>query len=177
MGDVRHDLNSVDFLSAFALMQLPDHESFVVDFGSSVTKDVAVSFPVEHMKQMYLKGVMSVGASKNLLRVDFEHRQGTCWRQTYTNQLGGHVVFVPATTGATAVYTDFSVPQPLLEPQEKRTTLRQTQYRFSVTDVDGAAVTYTRLVLFLAFVRSPQEERVRIQPLSSPLALEASRMF
>lgn len=158
-------------------MSLPDHESFVVDLGSSTALDVACSFPMEHMKQMYLKGVLSVGASKNLLRVDFEHRQGTCWRQTYTNRLGGHVVFVPGNTTATAQYTDFAVPQPLLEPQERRTTLRQTQFRFSVTDVDGAAVTYTRLVLFLAFVRSPPEERVRIQPLSNSLALEASRMF
>ncbi len=158
-------------------LPLPDHETFVVDFGSSTALDVSVSFPVEHMKQMYLKGVMSVGASNNLGRVDFEHRQGTCWRQTYTNQAGGHVAFVPLNTTATAIYTDFAVPQPLLEPQEKRTTLRQTQFRFAVTAADGSAVTYTRLVLFLAFVRSPQEERVRIQPLSNSLALEASRMF
>lgn len=158
-------------------MALPDHETFVVDFGSSTSLDVAVSFPVEHMKQMYLKGVMSLGASNNLLRVDFEHRQGTCWRQAYTNRAGGHVVFVPGNTAAVAAYTDFAIPQPLLEPQDKRTTLRQTQFRFTVTDATGAAVTYTRLVLFLAFVRSPLEERVRIQPLSNPLALEASRMF
>lgn len=158
-------------------MSFPDHETLVVDFGSSTTLDLSCSFPIEHMKQMYLKGVQSLGASNNLLRIKFGHRAGLCWRETYTNQQGGHVIFVPGNTGATAVYTDFAVPQPLLEPQEKRTSLRQTQYQFSVTDATGAAVTYTRLVLFLGFTRSPNEERVRIQPLSNPLALEASRMF
>lgn len=158
-------------------MSFPDHETLVVDFGSATTFDLSASFPIEHLKQMYLKGVMSLGASNNLIKVDFEHRAGLTWRQSYCNGSGGHVAFVPVNTTATAVYTDFAVPQPLLEPQEKRTSLRQTQYRFVVTTAAGASVTYTRLVLFFGFVRSPQEERVRIQPLSNPVALEASRMF
>jgi len=158
-------------------MSFPDHESLVIDFGSTTTKEVDVSFPVEHLDQMYLKGVMSLGASNNLLRVKFEHRQGLCWRPAYTNQDGGHVIFLPGNTTAAAIYTDFAVPQPLLEPQDKRTTLKQTHFRFVVTDAAGAAVTYTRLVLFLAFTRSPHQDRVRQTPLSDPLAFEAGRMF
>lgn len=140
-----------------SLSNLGNYEQLVVDFGSTVTLSAALSYPMDHLQQIWLMAAQVESSSNTLLRVEMRGPTGLRWRPSLTNAQGGAAIFVPGSAGAVVSYHDFSSPRPLLEESYAlRTGSQDLTFQFLVTDAAGAAVTYTRLVLWFALTKADQ---------------------
>lgn len=143
-----------------ALSDLGNYEQAVVDFGNAVNLTAAISYPMDHLQQMWLVAAQVESSSNTLLRVEMRGPTGLRWRPSLTNQQGGAAIFIPGSAGAVVSYNDFSMPRPLLEESyAMRTGSQDLTFTFNVTDATGAAVTYTRLVLWFALTKADQKLR------------------
>jgi hypothetical protein len=136
-------------------MQVEQDEDFstvVVDFGAVTTANMTLTWPIDELKQLYLLGVLSNNCSTSLVRVKMTHPT-LHFRQAVTNQAAGDAVLLPVNDAANSLYTDFAAKRPLLDPSRVRLTRGVTDIALSVTGADLAAVTFTRLVLFMGATR------------------------
>jgi hypothetical protein len=134
-------------------------ETMTIDLGSQTSLRTDISYPAEYIDQMYFLMAVVENPSNSLLSVAMTGRntQGIPIRPILTNGRGGSAFDVSAGAPAGA-YHEFrpTIPIPLME-SSWNCSGKRINFSFDVTDVNGDAVTYNRLVLYFALVKAGRE--------------------
>lgn len=137
--------------------------SATIDLGNSATdgteRTIDISFPMEHIEQIWLVGWLFNTTGQDLTRIEFAGPSSLHIRPLITNLAGGPAVILFTPTAAVGLqHSQASNPIPLLE-ESINTGGRQVKLRFRVTNSTGGAATYTRLILHFFITQVKSGER------------------
>lgn len=155
------------------------YELMVIEMPQNVVDlNLALSFPLDHLKQMWLVRHMVVNSSTNLLRLQMGGPSNMHWRPTLTNMEGGSVLFLPAGAPATTNSFEHTTPEPLLS-ENTGCGAQNVTLRVRLTDSTGSqtGLTHDRVVLWFAVQMADPSERWMYTTLDTPERIMGTRTY
>jgi len=150
---------------------LGNWQHWIVQMNNEPARNIDVSDILDRVRQVWLTGYYVQNASVPDLRIEVETSNFDVRDTIINGARGGHAIFIEEPVLAAGQRIHLDTPQPLLGPHAS--TNRLAQFRFRVTDWNGAAVTFARLTLHFALqVAEPEQSTT-----SNAMLLPFSAMY
>ena len=135
---------------------LGDWKSWIVRMDNNTTRTINPSDLLDRVRQVWLIGYYVRNANSEEFKVSIETSNFDQRDAIVNDSVGGTALFLEEAISAAGNRRDLSTPIPVFGPHVQ--TNRLARFRFTVTDWNGAAITYDRLTLHFALqIAEPDE--------------------